>query len=52
VEGPGAQVGSVGPVTFALTPVNLAIFGIVGVGLTLGVGLAAIIVVSERADAA
>jgi hypothetical protein len=52
VEGSGAQVGSVGPITFALTPVNLGIFGVVAVGFTLGVGLAAIAYVSERADAA
>lgn len=52
VEGAGAEVGAVGPITFALTPVNLAIFGVVAVGAVLGVGLAAIVYVSERADAA
>ena len=46
------EVGSVGPVVFELTPVNLALFGVVSVGVILGVGLAAIVVVSERADAA
>lgn len=52
VEGATPQYGSVGPVVFELTPVNLALFGVVSVGLLLGVGLAAIIFVSERADAA
>lgn len=52
VEDGTAEVGGVGPVVFELTPVNLALFGVVAVGLLLGVGLAAIVVVSERADPA
>lgn len=52
VEGGTPEMGSVGPVVFELTPVNLAVFGVVSVGLTLGIGLAAIVVVSERAEAA
>lgn len=46
------QYGHVGPITFELTPVNLATFGVIAVGLTLGVGLAAIVYVSQRSDAA
>lgn len=52
VEGGTPEFGSVGPVVFELTPLNLALFGLVSVGVLLGVGLAAIVVVSERADAA
>jgi hypothetical protein len=52
VEGGTPEVGTVGPVVFELTPVNLAVFGVVSVGVMLGVGLAAIVFVSERADAA
>ena len=52
VEGGAPEVGTVGPVVFELTPVNLAVFGVVSVGVMLGVGLAAIVFVSERADAA
>ncbi|MFB6068574.1 MAG: hypothetical protein ABEJ90_01445 [Halobacterium sp.] len=51
-EGPAPQYGTVGPVTFELTPLNLAAFGVVAVGAMLGVGLAAIVYVSNRADAA
>ncbi|MDH5020820.1 DUF7520 family protein [Halobacterium rubrum] len=49
-QGATPDYGSVGPVVFELTPVNLAVFGVVAVGVSLGVGLAAIIVVSERVD--
>ena len=52
VEGGTPEMGSVGPVVFELTPVNLALFGLVSVGVLLGIGLAAIVLVSERADAA
>lgn len=52
VEGSGASYGSIGPITFQLNPLNLAAFGVVAVGIMLGVGLLAIIYVSERADAA
>ena len=52
VEGGTPEVGTVGPVVFELTPVNLAVFGVLSVGVMLGVGLAAIVFVSERADAA
>lgn len=51
-EGPGAQYGSVGPVTFELTGPNLALFGVVMVGVALGVGLLAIVYVSNRAESA
>nr|WP_208288561.1 hypothetical protein [Halobacterium sp. R2-5] len=52
VEGSGdAAAGSVGPITFQLTGPNLALFGMVSVGLLLGVGVLAIAYVSERADA-
>lgn len=51
VQGTTPEFGSVGPVVFELTPVNLALFGLVSVGAVLGVGLAAIIYVSDRADA-
>ncbi|MCG1002417.1 MULTISPECIES: hypothetical protein [Halobacterium] len=51
VEGSGAAYGAVGPITFQLNPLNLAAFGVVSVGVLLGVGLAAIMYVSERADA-
>jgi hypothetical protein len=40
--------GEVGPVTFALTGPNLALFGILTVGISLGVGLLAIQYVSAR----
>jgi hypothetical protein len=52
VEGSAPEYGTVGPVVFELTPLNLALFGTVAVGVLLGVGLAAIVFVSERADAA
>lgn len=49
-EGPTPQYGTVGPFSFQLTGPNLALFGMVAVGLMLGIGLAAIIYVSRRAD--
>lgn len=49
--GSSPQYGSIGPIAFELTPVNLAAFGVVMVGLILGIGLAAIVYVSNRADA-
>jgi hypothetical protein len=49
-EGPAPQYGSVGPITFQLNGPNLALFGMVAVGAMLGIGLAAIIYVSQRAD--
>jgi len=49
-QGPTPEYGTVGPVVFELTPVNLAVFGVVAVGVSLGVGLAAIVVVSDRVD--
>jgi hypothetical protein len=51
-EGAGAEYGTVGPITFQLNGPNLALFGVLAVGVTLGVGLAAIAYVSRRADAA
>ncbi|WP_336034429.1 DUF7520 family protein [Halobacterium yunchengense] len=50
-DGPGAQYGAVGPVTFELTGPNLALFGVLSVGVLLGVGLVAIEYVSRRTDA-
>lgn len=35
----GPSIGSFGPVTFPLTPLNLAVFGMVMIGLLLTVGL-------------
>lgn len=32
-----AHIGSLGPVTFALTPLNLAVYGAVMIGVLLGV---------------
>lgn len=49
--GSSPEYGSIGPVVFELTPVNLAVFGVVAVGTMLGVGLAAIVYVSRQADA-
>lgn len=49
-EGPAPQYGSVGPITFQLNGPNLALFGMVAVGLMLGLGLAGIIYVSNRSD--
>ena len=51
-EGPQPQYGAVGPITFQLNGPNLALFGVVAVGLMLGVGLAAIVYVSNRAETA
>lgn len=50
-DGSAAQYGSFGPITFELTGPNLALFGVVMVGVTLGVGLLAIVYVSNRAEA-
>ena len=47
-EGPAPQYGTFGPVTFELTPLNLALFGVVMVGTMLGVALVAIVYVSNR----
>jgi len=52
VEGGTPEMGQVGPVVFELTPLNLAAFGVVSVGVMLGLGLAAIVFVSDREDAA
>lgn len=49
-EGPAPQYGTVGPISFQLNGPNLALFGMLAVGAMLGVGLAAIIYVSRRAD--
>lgn len=51
VEGSGASYGAVGPIMFQLNPLNLALFGVVSVAILLGIGLLAIVFVSERADA-
>lgn len=51
-QGATPDYGTVGPIVFELTPVNLGLFGIVAVGASLGVGLAAIILVSDRVDSA
>jgi predicted exporter len=51
-DGPQPQYGSVGPIAFQLNGPTLALFGIVAVGLLLGVGLAAIVYVSNRAETA
>lgn len=51
VEGPAnPQYGEFGPVTFVLNGPNLALFGILAVGVSLGVGLLAIQYVSSRTD--
>lgn len=50
--GEGAQYGSFGPVAFELTGPNLALFGVLTVGVGLGVGLLAIAYVSRRAESA
>ncbi|GGN19347.1 DUF7520 family protein [Halarchaeum nitratireducens] len=44
-------VGSLGPITFALTPLNLAIYGAVMVGLSFGVVLALVAYASRYDDA-
>lgn len=44
------QYGEFGPVTFVLNGPNLALFGVLTVGVSLGVGLLAIQYVSNRAD--
>lgn len=51
-EGPQPQYGAVGPITFQLNGPNLALFGVLAVGLLLGLGLVAIVYVSNRAEAA
>ena len=51
-EGAQPQYGAVGPITFQLNGPNLALFGVLAVGLLLGVGLAAIVYVSNRAETA
>ncbi len=51
-DGPQPQYGSVGPITFQLNGPNLAVFGMVAVGLMLGIGLAGIIYVSNRENIA
>lgn len=50
-DGPQPQYGQFGPFTFQLNGPNLAVFGVVMVGLMLGVGLAAIVYVSRRENA-
>ena len=45
-----AQYGELGPVTFVLNGPNLALFGVLTVGVGLGVGLLAIQYVSTHAD--
>lgn len=52
VEGATSQYGTFGPVTFELTGPNLALFGVLVVGVSLGVGLLAIRYVSKRAESA
>lgn len=44
----GPAVGSFGPLSFALTPLNLAVFGMVMVGLFLVVGLLLVNAISKR----
>lgn len=51
-DGPQPQYGNFGPFTFQLNGPNLALFGVVMVGLLLGIGLAAIVYVSRREGAA
>lgn len=46
------EVGALGPVTFSLTPLNLALYGVVMVAVTLGVFLLAVSVVARYDDAA
>lgn len=43
--------GSLGPITFALTPLNLAVYGAVMVGVSLGVVLALVSYASRYDDA-
>lgn len=45
----GPSMGSFGPITFALTPLNLAVFGMVLVGVLLTVGLLLVREASKRA---
>ncbi|WP_435097714.1 DUF7520 family protein [Halarchaeum sp. P4] len=45
------HAGSLGPVTFALTPLNLAVYGMVMVGLMLGVLLLLVSYVARFDDA-
>jgi len=45
----GPAMGSFGPVSFPLTPLNLAIFGTIMVGLMLTVGLLLVREASRRA---
>ncbi|MFB6270974.1 MAG: hypothetical protein ABEH83_13595 [Halobacterium sp.] len=44
------QYGEFGPVTFVLNGPNLALFGVLAVGVSLGVGLLLIQYVSARSD--
>lgn len=44
----GPAVGSFGPLSFALTPLNLAVFGMVMVGPLLAIGLFLVNAVSKR----
>lgn len=46
------EAGALGPVTFSLTPLNLALYGVVMVAVTLGVFLLAVSVVARYDDAA
>lgn len=45
----GPAMGSFGPITFPLTPLNLAIFGTIMVGIMLTVGLLLVREASRRA---
>lgn len=44
------HVGSLGPIVFELTPLNLAVYGIIMVGMSLGVGLLLVSYASRHED--
>lgn len=48
VDGP-LPMAAVGPLTFPITPLNFAVFGVVSISLVLGVGLLAVEAASRRA---
>ena len=51
-SGPAVQYGKIGPFVFQLNASNLAIFGLVTVGLILGIAILAVSRISRHDDAA
>lgn len=49
VDGPLPRA-ELGPVTFPITPLTLAVYGSVSIGVALGVALLAVVYVSRRYD--